>query len=648
MTDSPHDPLIGTVLSGRYEIVGRINRGGTAMVYRARDLRLGRTVAVKVVLDDFSSDPDYQKRFDREARSAAILSHPNIVGVFDQGREGDRSYIVMEYIRGQSLRQIISSSAPLPPAIALKYADAIAKALAAAHEAGIIHRDIKPENVMVTNDGQVKVTDFGLAKNLTSHSSIASAGLLMGTISYIPPEVTQGTSTTASDVYSAGIVLYEMLTGMKPHRGADPTEVLSKHANVDIPPPSDALTGEARARIPDYLDALTQACTSRVPSRRPATGRALEEAVAKVRAEVERGVDSDPFLAGQLLHTNPEATPTNTGNLPTVVLPNQTIHEATPKRALGATPLARLTATPAGPGLARKRKPIVPLILLLVLVLVVGTVCWWVFVGQWTTTPYLEGLGQPSAQAELAKTDLSLELLNEYSETVPKDFIIRTDPAPGNRIKKDGTIQAWVSLGPERYPMPPVLDLPRADAEAAIKAGHFRVGDVTEVWNETVAGGIVVGASEEAGAQLKKDTPINLEVSKGREPIPIENYEGTDAVQAKEALTTAGFTVDSTQHDNSPTVPKGSIITQSPNSGTGHRGDTITIVVSDGPRMVEIPGVIASTQAVATSRLAALGLEVKAENVNSLGGYMARIAVGTNPPAGSIVPEGSLVILYIA
>jgi serine/threonine-protein kinase len=618
------------------------------MVYRARDLRLGRTVAVKVILDGLSGDPDFVKRFDREARSAAILSHPNIVAVFDQGHEGERAYIVMEYIRGQSLRQIISSSAPLPPAVALNYMDAIAKALAAAHEAGIIHRDIKPENVLVTNDGQVKVTDFGLAKNLTSHSSVASAGMLMGTISYIPPEATQsGTSATSSDVYSAGIVLYEMLTGLKPHRGTEASEIIYKHIHVDIPPPSEALTGDAQARIPDYLDALTQACTSRVPQRRPANGKALEDAVSKVRAALDKGVESDPDLAAELLGNHPEPTPVTTGNALTVVLPNPEIHEATPQRGPRVTPLARIAPSPAGPGPAKQRKAIVPLVLLGAIVLVVGVVGWWVLSGQWTTTPDLIGQSQAYAQTVVGPAGLKVEFLNEYSETMPKDAIIRTDPGSGERIKKGGRIQAWISLGPERYAMPTVVDKPLEEAKTAIQTAHLKVGDITEVWSETVAEGVVVSASQAPGAELKKDTPVDLEVSKGREPITIESYEGSTVGEATDALTAAGFVVDSTARENSPTVPKDSVISQSPKEGTGYRGDTVTLVISDGPRMVQIPSVLFMTQSEATSALAAVGLQVKAENANSMGGPTLNMASGTNPPAGRMVPEGSLVILYI-
>ncbi|MDR1512608.1 MAG: protein kinase, partial [Propionibacteriaceae bacterium] len=305
------DTLVGTVLGERYELIERAGRGGTAVVYRGLDQRLGRTVAVKIIHDTLAGDEDYTRRFDREARAAAALSHPNIVAIFDRGMAGERPYIVMEYVRGPSLRQVIAQQAPLTPLVALAYVDAIARALAAAHDAGLMHRDIKPENVLITPSGQVKVTDFGLAK-MTQGGDSATHSVLMGTLSYLAPEImTTGQATHASDIYAAGIVLYELLTGQKPHTGDEAANVLYKHVNVDVPPPSESPALAGHGRVPDYLDALVLACTARNPALRPPTGRALERHIGRVRQRLVQGFTSDPELAESLRSLGPaEPQPT--------------------------------------------------------------------------------------------------------------------------------------------------------------------------------------------------------------------------------------------------------------------------------------------------------------------------------------------------
>jgi len=266
------DPLVGHVFGDRYRLVEKLARGGMATVYRALDTRLDRTVAVKVMHEGLGDDMDFARKFDREARAAARLSHPNIVAVFDQGDDRGRPYIVMEYVEGRTLRQIIANQAPLSPEKALSYIEPVVKALAAAHEVGLVHCDVKPENVIISDRGVVKVADFGLAKAVTGQTVTATQGLLIGTVSYIPPElVTCGRATSRSDVYSAGVVLFELLTGRKPHTGETPIQVAYAHVHADVPAPSSL--GRHKVAIPDYLDALVAACTRRSPAERPAATR---------------------------------------------------------------------------------------------------------------------------------------------------------------------------------------------------------------------------------------------------------------------------------------------------------------------------------------------------------------------------------------
>ena len=272
------DPLVGRLLDGRYQITERLARGGMATVYRAVDTRLTRTVAVKVMHVGLGDDAEFARKFDREARAAARLAHPNVVAVFDQGSDlieghSSRPYIVMEHVDGYTLRDVINREAPMLPLRALEVIEPVLAALAAAHDAGLVHRDVKPENVLISDRGQIKVADFGLAKAISSQTSTATQGLLIGTVSYLPPElVVSGQADARSDVYSTGVVLFELLTGRKPHTGDTPIQVAYAHVHADVPAPSRFPTA---GPVPPYLDALVARATSRIPSARPADARVL-------------------------------------------------------------------------------------------------------------------------------------------------------------------------------------------------------------------------------------------------------------------------------------------------------------------------------------------------------------------------------------
>ncbi|MGL5248416.1 MAG: protein kinase domain-containing protein, partial [Brooklawnia sp.] len=305
-TGTGTDPLVGDVLDGRYEVLQRLARGGMATVYRAWDRRLERIVAVKVMHEGLGDDADFVAKFDREARAAARLCDKSVVGIFDQGHDHGRPYIVMEFVEGSTLRTVITRDAPLSPLRALQLIEPVAAALAVAHDSGLVHRDVKPENVLISHRGAVKVADFGLARAVTNQTSTHTQGLLIGTVSYLPPELlTTGRAQTWSDVYSTGIMLFEMLTGTKPYTGEPPITVAYKHVNEDVPLPSEVLArrhpGQARRDpIPDYVDALVAACTRRNPQARPPDGRELLRRVRRVRRALERGVRSDDALAAMV------------------------------------------------------------------------------------------------------------------------------------------------------------------------------------------------------------------------------------------------------------------------------------------------------------------------------------------------------------
>lgn len=688
--NSTFDPLVGQVLDDRYEIVAKLARGGMATVYRARDLRLSRVVAVKVMRSDLGEDDEFAAKFDREARSAAVLSHPNVVSIFDQGSSQGQPYIVMEFIDGETMRRLISREAPLPPDRALELFEQIAAALAAAHEAGVVHRDIKPENVMITERGQVKVADFGLARQVGSPQMTAT-GVLVGTASYLPPElVTHSRPDGRSDIYSAGVVLFEMLTGKKPHTGENNYQIAYRHVNVDIEKPSERL-GELGQTfdwpIPDYLDTLVLASTRRDPRARIADGQELLSAVRRIRHELARGAGGDnPRLAAAILPASPDDgvterlrprerprpassltpetvivnrepqwRPEKPAPVPTGVAVAQRLPEPVPVQASPVpSPAApRSQRTPVFPQLHishdpvhRRRRGLIALLLVLLLTAGAGVGSWWWMSGRFTTVPTATALNETKAREAASANDLEVATREEYSETVPVGVVISTDPGAGERLLRGGTVTLVMSLGPERYPMVEVVGLERAAAEKLLTDSHLAVGKVTELFSEEVPEGQVISASQDVGASLKPQTPVDLTVSKGREPIRIPDHVGAKADEAAKELKGLGFKVN-VKEENSADVDKGRVIRQDPRSGSGFRGDTVTIVKSLGPVMVTIPSVRYKSTDDAKKALEDLDLKVEVKRDSGFA-IPLNLATGTDPAEGTEVAVGTKVTLYVA
>ncbi len=693
--NSTYDPLVGHVLDDRYEVLAKLARGGMATVYRARDLRLMRTVAVKIMRRDLGEDDDFAAKFDHEARAAATINHPAVVGVFDQGTAQGQPYIVMEFVEGETLRRRISREAPLSPERALELLEPIVAALACAHEAGLVHRDIKPENVLISNRGQVKVADFGLARLMTSPQMTAT-GVLVGTASYLPPElVTHSRPDSRSDVYSAGVVLFEMLTGKKPHTGENNYQIAYRHVNVDIEKPSERLhaIGHTGWRIPDYMDAFVAAATARDPDARLFDGRAMLDQLREVRRELtatggrdkpelaER-IRPEPSLTGDLtqpIQPRPAARPrpVDVGASPGAALQDDDVSDSTsaagwqpvtrrsPVMANPSSPISptpedsgrnpRMQRTPVFPNLQishdpvhRRRRGTLLLILVLLITAGAGLGSWWFTAGRFTTVPSVTQVSEAVAIEAAKANNVGWETRSEYSEDVTAGLVISTDPAGGTRVQRGDTMLLVISLGPERFSMPDVVGDTLDEATSSLEALNLVVGEVKEVWSEDVEADVVMSSSEDAGTALKRDSPITLTVSKGPEPISIQDFadDKTSASSATKQMEKAGFTVDVTQ-ENSTTVKKGLVISQTPSSGTGKRGDTISIVESLGPVLVEIPDVQYESLEKAQKQLEALGFSVEVKNATPFP-LPGRFAVGTEPGRGTSVPEGSDVVLLVA
>ena len=680
-TPRTSDALVGQTLDDRYEVVRRVARGGMATVYEAHDLRLSRTVALKVMHEGLGDDDDFARRFDAEARAAAHLTHPNVVSVFDQGSDGGRPYIVMEFVEGCTLRQLITREAPMDPRRALDRLEPVVAALAAAHAGGLIHRDVKPENVLISDRGQIKVADFGLARAVTAQSNHATTGLVIGTVSYIAPElVTRGRADPRSDVYSVGIVLYEMLTGHKPHTGDTPIQVAYSHVHNQVPAPSMELSTswrDSRSGIPPYLDALVTTAAARDRSARPADAGVLLEHVRAAREALARGVTSDPALVARMRLTvgpvlpGPDETSSGEAKPPapllrpprevrftpsTPVSPTFDVHsDGIPYYSDALGPLSPVSAQtrslptlppPGRPAAARTGRAgrLVSLLVALLMVAGAGYGGWYWFEGRWMPTPTLARKTQPDAQAAVLRAGLQVVFEREYSEDVPTGQVIRTNPEDGGRILRDGTVVAYVSRGPERYPVPTLVGLAQEQAVAALSKGSLAAGTVRQDHHDTVAVGVVIDQGTPAGTQVKKGVGIDLVVSKGPAPVTLEDFTGKPVAEARAWLEKNGLRVQATeQHHDS--VPAGSVIVQTPPTGTVHRGDTVEVVASLGPVMVKVPaGLRGRGVSDATAQLEQAGFRVAVERVvEGALGYV----LSTNPGGGAMAPKGSTVTLRV-
>lgn len=622
-TNASSAGLVGSVLDGRYRIERFIARGGMATVYEATDLRLDRVVALKVMHPHLAHDDAFVARFQREARAAARLTHGHVVAVYDQGSDGDHAYLAMEFVPGRTLRDVMREFGPLSPEQALVLLDPVLEALAAAHAAGFVHRDIKPENVLISDDGRVKVADFGLARAMESSDQSLTHGVIIGTVAYLSPEqVEKGEADGRSDIYAAGILLFEMITGQLPHAGESPLSVAYQHVNADVPAPSTI-----NPAIPPEVDALVVTATRRDPALRYQGAGDFLVDERRIRATLP---PPRPFVDSR------DTLVVDVSGLP----PSD------------ATPPQRPSAPPAASGSAeapRRRRSKGPLVAVVVLLAVLGTAfaAWWLAAGPGRTTPTPDVLGQSveQATATLAAAGLGIEVVaEEFSETVPAGAIVTTEPTPGDGVRVDGTVQATVSKGPERYEVPAVKGLDPAAAQAAITAANLVVGTVREAYDDKAPLGSVAATSPKAGTIAKPGTAVEIIVSKGPKPVPVPDVEGKRATNAKAQLTEAGLKVETRQRF-SEKVKDGVVISVRPTAGTVvDSGSTVTMVVSKGPPPVEVPNLIDMPRDRAIATLRGLGLRPKV--VEGDFSPLNRV-ISQSPGAGTSIPKGSTVTIRI-
>ena len=592
-------------------------RGGMATVYEAVDLRLDRVVALKVMHAHLAEDPDFVSRFEREAKSAARLTHPHVVGVYDQGKADGHVYLAMEYVPGRTLRDVMKQFGPLTPEQALVLLDPILEGLDAAHSAGFVHRDIKPENVLISDDGRVKVADFGLARAVETSNASATQGMIIGTVAYLSPEqVERGDADGRSDVYAAGILLFEMITGQVPHAGDSPLSVAYKHVNSDVPAPSTV-----NASIPANVDALVITSTRRDPAQRYQDAADFLADVRRVRSALPR---PRPF----------------TDSRDTLVV------DASMTQRIAAGARQPQVAPTQEPRRSRKGRWIALIVAIAVLLAALGG---WLIAGSILApkvpVPSIVGLTQTEATATLTAAGLTLAVSEQqFSETAPKDTVISSDPAAGDDVAEAGTVDAVISQGPERYAVPDVTGLSPDAAAAAISGAKLVAGTKVEAFDDTVAAGSVAGTDPKIGTQVKPGTSISILVSKGPKPVPVPDIDGKKSAAAQSALTDVGL-VPAVTEKYSEKVPEGQVIKVTPKPGTVvNSGTTVDLVVSKGPPPVEVPRLVDLRKSQAIAILKKLGLVPK---IVAAGFTPLNRVFSQDPPAGTMIPKGSVVTIRI-
>ena len=603
MTTSPIPQ--NTELSGRYRIQRLLAHGGMASVYEALDLQLHRQVAIKVLAAHLNGDTVFREKFLTEARVAAALNHPNLVNIYDQGQDGDYTYLVLELVTGTTLRHVLDDFKTIDEVRAVELMEAVLDGLDAAHRAGIIHRDIKPENVLLSNEGRIKLSDFGLARTVGNRTEAKD---VLGTVGYMAPElVTGGNATKATDVYACGIMLYEMLTGERPYQGEQSMQVAYQHANSRVAAPS-----LKNPEISSKLDRIILAATEPKAENRPADARALLETFKQADATSENRTR----VIGSV-----EAESNRTEVLGGLVLDEQ---------------------DPPFSTIPQKRK-LLPFAVITTLVLILGGIGGWYFSagpGAMSPVPQLAGRTQIQAETALSPLELQIKVAHENSATIPAGQIIRTDPPAGGYIGHGGTLTIFLSDGPKLVKVPVLTGKNLADATATLVKGGFVLGTVTSTFNSAPLGEVYdfTGSDE---LPLPEGSKIDLKVSLGAIPA----VAGLTLDAAKLALQAVGLEIGKTTQSYSDTVPSGNVIDLVPDQLNLEKGSKVDLNVSKGTNKITLPNVVGQRILAAQDMLKNFGLKVLVDTNLPNSQWGLRNVKSTNPAAGTVVRVGDTITL---
>lgn len=644
MSTTQTDPLIGRLVDGRYQVRSRVARGGMATVYQATDLRLDRRVALKVMHGHLADDSQYMMRFIQEARSAARLAHPNVVNVFDQGQDGDIAYLVMEYLPGITLRELLKDHPVLTNEQALDIMESILSGLAAAHRNGIVHRDLKPENVLLADDGRIKIGDFGLARAVTAQTATGNA--LLGTIAYLSPElVTRGIADARSDIYAAGIMLYEMLAGEQPYKGEQPFQIAQQHANDTVPTPSSL-----NPRVPVELDELVLWATARDPDQRPRDARAMLEQLLDVRELVSTG-ETTQAVPTQHTRVLAEDLPATGSDDETQVLGTRGRQRATGPQPVDSTiALARASER-------RKSRGMWALIVVLLLAAAAGGLGWYYGTGPGSkvSIPVVAGLDVASAVAALESADLvvSDSSTEVFSVEVPAGDVVGTNPEEGTAVAHGAEVTLLISKGAEPLPVPTLVGETEERARQLVEEARFTLAESTFEFNAETDAGVVLRALGTVGEEsvvlspgdlYPEAQPITLVVSSG----PIPSVADLTVEQAQTILESKGLfgLTSGGVEDWSDTIAVGKVIRLQLPDGPVSPGMELQLVISKGIEQVAVPEVVGMTWAEARPILEQRGFKILyRDNLSqALAGFPNEARVqDINPGEGETLDKGSSV-----
>lgn len=646
------DPLIGRLIDQRYRVTRRLARGGMATVYVAQDERLERPVALKVMHPHLAESDAFVERFHREARAAARIVHPGVVSVFDQGVVSGQGFLVMELIDGTNLRALLNAQGAFTIPQALRYTTDILEALRAAHRMGVIHRDIKPENILVPTDGPAKVADFGLARAV-SEGSTSATGNMLGTVAYIAPEIALTTEANArSDLYSVGIMLYEMLTGAVPWADESPLQIASHHVSEDVPSPSATLPW-----IPREIDDLVAALTARNPANRCADASDALDLVARAAASIPSDIaNRRAEVAHEDSRSGSETTALNTEVMPTQLtqaMPAPAVTTATAlptATAVTTVHTSTSTETPSAGELPAKMSTRAILLAVIAFLLIVaasfGGSWWWTEYGpgSYLTMPTTTGRDLADVQADLGAIGLASSVEEEFSDDVQSGIVTHSDPDGGSSVHKSTNVQLYVSKGIDMKDVPNVVGKGQDEASRTLADAGLALGAVTDAYSEEVPPGQVISQSVAAGTSLAHDSTVDVVLSKGREPRTVPTLTGKGASAAKSSIEALGLVASPTEA-YSDTVPEGQVISQQTREGsTVYRGDSVSYTVSKGPEMVTVPDVVGLQRQEAHDKLEGAGFTVQEDLI--LGGFFNTVR-SSDPAGGSKVKKGSTVTISV-
>jgi beta-lactam-binding protein with PASTA domain len=627
------DTRINRIFDKRYVIKRKLGSGGMADVYLAEDQELGRRVALKLLDDRHSADEQFVERFRREAQSAAGLNHPNIVSIFDRGRAEGTYYIAMEYLDGRTLKELLIRNGPTPVPIAIDYARQILGALAFAHRGGIVHRDIKPHNIVVGSDGRLKVTDFGIARS--GASQMTEAGSIVGTAQYLSPEQARGAPVDQrSDLYSLGIVLYEMLTGKVPFTGDTPVEIAMKHLS-QVPDPPSAL----RPEVPHDLDAVVMRALAKDPDQRYASAEEMDADLARVARGVAVSRETEDAMTQVLAGVGATSAPTM------VTRPRAAVTPPAPPAYRAPTPYYDYEEPPRG-------RSVWPWFLALLLIAVGAVGGWFLYTkiqdqlnaNKPVSVPNVLLLQSGLAKLKIEQAGLSARVKKAPSDQVPAGEVADQDPGDGTRINKGSTVTLTVSTGKPKVSVPNVVGQDATSAVATLAQLGLNP-KIRRIYSSEQAD-TVTAQQPAAGDTVVKGSVVHINVSRGARPVPVPDVRGQPFANAKSALEGRGFVV--TRADTQSDQAKGTVVAEDPPAGTNvSKGSKITLSVSSGPATMDVPDVTGQTAGDAQQILKGAGFKVATVTEQVTDPSQDGIVQSQDPAGGSSGTVGEVVIITV-